>query len=276
MVRFIFFTFFLSVTASTTRPLKHPTMCCLAKTTSMTFINFQTLDSSNIEQVHVFLDFTRGLQVNKFFSLVPSKGLTIFSTSVLMDFEKGWSYEFQETAEGWSQCYKRPLPVKAPLQCVPGFASPVLGNQDDVPGQLGTEPWDVWRADQDEPGVTLTYGFARDSCRPAFIRQRGQLHNTTLDMEVLVTNYKESVEDMAVFDHPNSCHLTHKSLPYPWKTSTKSSLTANENVTIASWYIEDKYRKERYYAPPLLGTGARESSAALLWTSFVFVFKLFV
>lgn len=48
MVRFIFFTFFLSMTASTTRPLKHPTTCCLAKTTSMTFTNFQTLDSSNI------------------------------------------------------------------------------------------------------------------------------------------------------------------------------------------------------------------------------------
>lgn len=60
----------------------------------------------------------------------------------------------------------------------------------------------------------------------------------TLDMEVLVTNYKESVEDMAVFDHPYNCRLTHKPLPYPWKTSTKSSLTANENVTIASWYIE--------------------------------------
>lgn len=60
----------------------------------------------------------------------------------------------------------------------------------------------------------------------------------TLDMEVLVTNYKESVEDMAVFDHPYNCRLTHKPLPYPWKIPAKSSLTANENVTIASWYIE--------------------------------------
>lgn len=48
MVCFIFFIFFFSMTASTTSPLKHPTTCCLAKTTSMTFTNFQTLDSSNI------------------------------------------------------------------------------------------------------------------------------------------------------------------------------------------------------------------------------------
>lgn len=108
---------------------------------------------------------------------------------VSITLQQGWSYEFQETAEGWSQCYKRPLPVKAPLQCVPGFASPVLGNQDDVPGQLGTEPWDVWRADQDNLGVTLTYGFARDSCRPAFIRQRGQLHNSKMDTSVTECAY---------------------------------------------------------------------------------------
>ncbi|PVD33539.1 hypothetical protein C0Q70_04796 [Pomacea canaliculata] len=234
-----------------TRPLEMTHHCCLSKLSTLTLVDVSVeAYSEEVAQAEVFMDYDKGMQAIKYSHVNKHTGNITFISRVVLNYKQGRSYEIRNPTERVTQCYNRSLPLVAPPRCIPEFATLITRGYKISTWRVVQHPFD------------LTYSFTSDTCEPVNIRQKGEQDIIAVDMDVMVSNYTRSVDDMDVFLYPSDCIVTRQPLrlPFPWKDLSQSSSAQTESSvlsTISSRQKTDAEEKVQLLAPPLLGSKTR-------------------